>query len=98
MEMMIMNNARFGVEIVEEDHWVTVTLTEFSGDPLRGRYDVFATKVYRDRLQNKVDPLNVVWIGNIPREGSFEVQMPWLNDRAGYGESLWFKLRQPANQ
>jgi hypothetical protein len=92
MKIMFVDEDKCGVNIIAEEHWVTVTLTELSGNFLKSKYDVFATKLYQDRLKGKVDPLNIVWIGHLPREGRFEVQMPWHKDREGYGRPFWHKI------
>jgi hypothetical protein len=92
MQEFIVDHEKCGIDIVTEDHWTTVVLTELSGDFLRSKYNVFATKIYQERFKGKVDPLNIIWIGQIPETGRFEVLMPWHRDQAAYGEPDWHKM------
>ena len=92
MKIMSMDEDKCGVTIIAEENRVTVILTELSGNFLKKKYDIFATKLYQDSLKDKVDPRNIAWIGHIFREGRFEVRMPWLKEREGYGQPSWNKI------
>ena len=91
MKMLVMNEGRCGVNIINKDGWVTVVLTEVASGLLKKKYELFATKIYKEQLKGKVDPLQVVWLGHVPDEGVFEVLMQWHGDKSIYGQPYWHK-------
>lgn len=94
MEMQFGDEGKCKVEIHAADGFVTVRLTELSEDLLKRKYEVVATKVYREQLNDKVDPLSVVWLGYLPKDsGYFEILMPWHGDAEGYGSPQWYKRK-----